>query len=457
MFALSVVLWPCTCGPGTYAPACESFFSAGAVFLGTVLDHNDDGSGRFTQWTAYLVRVDESFKGLDSSQQEVFIDPGSYSSCYRDYQVGKQYLFVAGGPAAFAAMSIVGERGTRKPFPVRWETKRNLKVYSAAGCSPTRDATRAVEDIAWLRTWKKGETKTRVYGLALQNFDAFYRPPRLDQDVPLPGARITLMSSGRQIATIADSDGRYSFDGIPEGSYSLVAEKAPWTSSLPMTFQLHAGGCAKRDLSLGTDGIVEGTALDHQGNPVHRLRVELVQVLAGGGVSNVYTAWSDTDQSGRFHFNRVAAGTFVLGVNIASAPTDEEPYIGTYYPGVQNVSDAHRFNFQPNSNTSGLVLRLPPPLNRRKVKVHVYWADGTPVNEDARAFAEYQGHRAAQGNAMSGNVVELVLIEGLDYNIDADWFSLSGAPVHHVVSGKVKLAAGRGPATLDIRLNSPRP
>lgn len=76
------------------------------MFLGTVLDHNDDGSGRFAQWTAYLVKVDESFRGLAPSQKEVFIDPGSLTSCYREYQVGKQYLFVADGALLYPTMTV---------------------------------------------------------------------------------------------------------------------------------------------------------------------------------------------------------------------------------------------------------------------------------------------------------------------------------------------------------------
>ena len=77
---LCQALWPCTCGPDSWAPACESYYSAGAVFLGTVLDHNDDGSGKFTQRTEYLVRVDERFRGVNSTQKEVFVDPGSWAT-----------------------------------------------------------------------------------------------------------------------------------------------------------------------------------------------------------------------------------------------------------------------------------------------------------------------------------------------------------------------------------------
>src|SRR6476660_2010048 len=64
----------CSCAED--APACERFPQARAVFIGTVLAGNDDGSGLFTQQTLYLVRVEAAFRGLEPEQKEVFIDPG---------------------------------------------------------------------------------------------------------------------------------------------------------------------------------------------------------------------------------------------------------------------------------------------------------------------------------------------------------------------------------------------
>lgn len=453
----SLGLWPCTCGRGAWAPACESYYSGSAVFLGTVLDHDDDGSGKFTQRTLYLVRVDEAFRGLDVTQTEVFIDPGSFSSCYTHYAVGKQYLFVAGGPASFAAMISFKEPSLNKPFPVRWAARTDMKVYVAAGCSPTREASRVSEDLAWLRARERGASKTRVYGMALQNYAAFYRPPHPDEDVPLPGARIVLEGNGQQFTTSADDEGRYSFEGIPPGSYSIVAEKSKWTASRKLTVDLHAGGCAERDLSLGSDGVVQGTVLDHKNNPVNDVRVELVRVLPDSGIARSYSNWADTDQQGRFRIERVAAGTFVLGVNIGSAPTDREPYLTTFYPGVESPSSARHFTFEPNVKVSDLVLRLPPPLAKRTISVRVYWADGTPVETEARAFADHRGKRAAFESAKAGNVVELALLEGLDYTISADWFTTSRAPVRRVTSEEVNLSAGEGTATVDIRLKSQKP
>ncbi|HYP15279.1 MAG TPA: carboxypeptidase regulatory-like domain-containing protein [Bryobacteraceae bacterium] len=254
-----------------------------------MLDHNDEGSGRFAQWTAYLVRVDESFRGLDPLQKEVFIDPGSFSSCYTEYQVGRQYLFVASGPASFAAMTLINKRMPEKSFPARWSTKGDLKVYSTGACSPTRDTSRASEDIVWLRNLKRGVPKTRVFGLVVQNHDAFHRPPDQDEDIPLPGARVTLKGAGESFTTVSGADGRYSFEGIRAGTYRLEAEKRMWTSSRAMAVDVNPGGCARRDLSLDSAGEVQGRVLDSRGNPVEDVRVELVRILPTGNIARSYT------------------------------------------------------------------------------------------------------------------------------------------------------------------------
>ncbi|HYP15280.1 MAG TPA: hypothetical protein VEQ63_15230 [Bryobacteraceae bacterium] len=144
-------------------------------------------------------------------------------------------------------------------------------------------------------------------------------------------------------------------------------------------------------------------------------------------------------------------------MNIGSAPTHIQPYPATFYPGEQTFDSAKRLTLGPNEKAGGLILRLPAPLAERRVLVRVYWADGSRVRTQARAFADHAGKRAAFEQAKSGNEVELTLLEGLTYTVSADWFSMSGRPVHHIASEEVPLPAGRKPATVDIRLKRNKP
>ena len=73
----------CDCGaPG---PACAYVNAASAVFVGKVIFTDDDGSGTFMQRTHVHFQVEEVFKGLAPEAKDVWVDPGSFTSCYAEY------------------------------------------------------------------------------------------------------------------------------------------------------------------------------------------------------------------------------------------------------------------------------------------------------------------------------------------------------------------------------------
>lgn len=219
---------PCSCGPRLFAPACEVFHETAAVFTCTVLDHNDDGSGKFTQSTLYLVRVDERFSGLDARQKEVFIDPGSFTSCYAQYRSGQQYLFFAGQRGNFAAVTVTRPQRPGKPLPKRWAGKQDVRVYSANVCSgskPTSAVQHVAPDLAWLRSQSRGGAKSRVYGYTVQNLQASISVPASPMTHFILGsAKVTLSNEELRLETTSRSTGEYSFEGIPPGAYVITAE-----------------------------------------------------------------------------------------------------------------------------------------------------------------------------------------------------------------------------------------
>jgi hypothetical protein len=90
--AVPPLMWPCDCGPPK--PAC-AYLAADAIFLGRVSFTNDDGSGRFTQATLVRFDVEEHFKGIAADVRQVWVDPGSFTSCYENYKLGGRYLVFA--------------------------------------------------------------------------------------------------------------------------------------------------------------------------------------------------------------------------------------------------------------------------------------------------------------------------------------------------------------------------
>lgn len=412
------------------------------VFLGTVLDHDDDGSGKFTQGTSYLVRVDEAFKGLTAEQKEVFIDPGSFTSCYTHYTVGQQYLFYAGRYLALPGQDK-GKRG-------KWGGKSALKTYGAAMCSGSRLAKDAGEHLAWIRDRSRGEQPTRVFGNAFQLYSRFGRP---DENVPLAGARITLQQGAEKRVAIAGPAGEYEFAEVTPGKYELYGELRPWDASYRDTITVAPGGCVQRFLRMQGHGQVRGTLIDQRGGVVRGVRVELVRVMPDGKLARSYSLWSDTDAAGRFHFKDTPAGEFAIGVNLASAPTADEPWPATALAQGNVI-------LQPNEEKSGLVLQLPQALPVRTVRVHVLWADGSPAEGGARAYSAADGYQYAYlvgTRAQSGNIVELQLMQHLSYKLRADWYQQAGDKPLHFQGEEIALAAGGAAVDVRIRLKVNRP
>jgi hypothetical protein len=77
------------------AAACAYVSSAAVVFVGKVVFTNDDQSGTFVQKTLVRFEVEEAFKGLPPGADDVWIDPGSFTSCYAEYNVGERWLIFA--------------------------------------------------------------------------------------------------------------------------------------------------------------------------------------------------------------------------------------------------------------------------------------------------------------------------------------------------------------------------
>jgi hypothetical protein len=141
---------------------------ASIVFVGKVIFTDDDGSGTFIQKTLVHFEVEEAFKGLQPELRDVWVDPGSYTSCYATYRVGERYLvFGYGGallPKDSAAVTLAPRKSKEKPLPPGIESKNPPRVYSAPECSGTRPILPITKDsisheLDYLRKYKEQTTK----------------------------------------------------------------------------------------------------------------------------------------------------------------------------------------------------------------------------------------------------------------------------------------------------------
>ncbi len=422
VLAMRGVLVACSCGEGIYRPACEAFFDAGAVFVGTVVSRNGP-----ERWPSYSVHVEENYKGLPKNASLVFVDSGLV--CGGSFDLGAKYLFYAEQPKEWPGFT-----------------------YSADTCSGSREVAYAAEDIAWLRRQAKQPQRARVYGTVLQNREWRSQRPVATWEVPLAGAIVMVAGKDRSYTAVSGERGEYSIEGVAAGKYSISAHKAPWIASAGEDVRVREGGCGRRILGLQSEGKMEGRLVDSAGKPVAGVDVELVRAMEDGSMAGAEVARATTDGRGRFAMDPVAAGEFVMGVNLRSAPQVSKPYAPTYFPGVPDLARAHRFDMGPKQQVAGLTMRLPVRMTAREVTVRVFLADGKPVRKGARAEASHRGRWAEGQKAAGGNQVRLTLLEGLEYEIAADWFDTDSQPVYWMDSTPVRLAAGRGPVVVNVRL-----
>jgi hypothetical protein len=425
------VAWGCSCGP--QRPICELFGDARTVFRGTVVDYHDGADGTLA---AYLVRVEEPFKGLAAGQAEVFVDSGFLLPCRATYQVGKAYLFISHGPGNLMMASV---RPTR--YPAKWRGRERVPILMSGMCEGTLAAAEAGADLAWLR----GEKKTRVYGRVVQTEPSW----RLrDEATPLAGARVTLRDGATERAVNSGEDGGFSFDGIRPGEYTLTASRYGWWPVVANGVEVAAGGCAYRALYSRTAGEMTGVVLRHDGVPARGVAVELLRLGA-----NAHTLSARTDDAGRFALEGVPVGEFVLGVNLRNPMTAGAPWPARYFPGVDSEAGARVFRTRPNEGIHGLQFILPPPLPVRTVRARAVWADGTAadgVGISAEPVGVASGYDVGSW-VPRGNELTLRLMQGYSYRLRANT-----AEPRSVQSDAVVVSAGPGDRTVTLRLNGRR-
>jgi hypothetical protein len=461
--ALVVPIYPCSCSPEASGPACSLIGSRDVIFTGRVAYSNDDGSGTFVQGTQIRFAVEEVFKGLPAGTAEVWIDPGSYTSCYAEYKVGGRYLMFASDPAKDNSVSLVAmltgsaEGKRRKPVPPGFDIQHPPKIYVSAECHGSRLAEYADSDLQWLRAWQAGKTTTRIYGRVLEHYDMYFLPPR--GEPALAGATVTAQGASGTYSATTTASGDYEIKGVPPGAYSLSASLERYhfqRDNIPI--QLAAGACVYVNAGLFTTSSIAGTALGPDGKPLVGLKLDIARVLPDGKLRHEFGRRIATGSRGEFEINELSSGDFLLGVNLRYGPTLDVPYVGTYFPGTNNRASAQLLHLDPGEQKQGLTFHLPTPLQPRDVQVAVRWPNGSlATNVRVAAFLEIGGEGAGSVFPDHPAGFAVPCLKGLAYRIWARAFIDDNPRQRNrrITDGEVHLEAGDQPAMLTIVLDKP--
>ncbi len=191
-------------------------------------------------------------------------------------------------------------------------------------------------------------------------------------------------SQAPRLEAITDAEGRYRIEALEAGRYSVAASKTGYISLSAITF---VGRASNRrqvrlasdqhlkglDFSLGRAGAIDGTVVDADGQPVLRARISALSAIELVGGRWVHTAGQDAQTDDRGHFRiydlpegryyvraapPVAAAVFRADGKVQKPPKKNSGFLTTYYPGVEELSQAVRVTVRSGQETPGIDLRL---------------------------------------------------------------------------------------------------
>ena len=145
--------------------------------------------------------------------------------------------------------------------------------------------------------------------------------PASETIAPLPGVLVMGQSEGRTVTATTDPNGKYRIDA-PPGRYAFTAlppeglyVRGPgttWTVNLR-----DPRGCVVTDIPVFVNGRIAGRLVDAGGAPVPHMAVAALWDRRGSGYQS-HEAHA-TDEDGNFEIGGLAAGEYVIGLEVQRA------------------------------------------------------------------------------------------------------------------------------------------
>ena len=224
------------------------------------------------------------------------------------------------------------------------------------------------------------------------------------QAVPSASVAIARVAqgTGRDISksVVTGPDGRFSFDRLSQGKYSLMARAHGFSLQAFERHDEYSSAIAvgpDQDsehlvFRLQFDAALDGEVTDENNDPVQFAMVRLFSARSGDGARAGPIDQTQTDDQGHYHLGHLLPGSYYLAVSARpwyaqntrtpspyrpNAPDQPQPpgqfdpaldvtYPLTFYPDATDSADASSLQIAPGSReTANIVLRAVPSLHLR--------------------------------------------------------------------------------------------
>jgi hypothetical protein len=148
---------------------------------------------------------------------------------------------------------------------------------------------------------------------------------------PIRKAGLTLSQGGTPLKppynAITDAEGKFSFDEITPGGYTLSVERAGYLTQryraspreTISTIILTAGQHLKEiNVTLARAVTISGRVLDEAGDPVANVTVRLLRRTLQSGLGLTALRFVNTDESGEYHVPDLSAGQYYLSAGVGN-------------------------------------------------------------------------------------------------------------------------------------------
>jgi|GEM_PF-738685 len=390
---LSLLSWSanvaaCSC-VDTPSP-CASFREAPVVFIGLVKEIHEElvdieSSGKTdtirTSLTARFI-VETALKGIDSREVDV-VTGGGHGDCGYNFVSGESYLVYAFRTEEEALSSSM----SRTVIGGGNNSAKKAGALTTNICSRTRRFENARDDLDLIQAVVKGKPQSRIFGSVDEYVTKIGDIERDAQYRPKAGLTIKVEGAAGKFEASTDTEGHFRMDGLKPGRYR-VQLLLPANYGMQFSFDRNetavevTRGCSGVEINFNIriDGRISGRLYDAQGKPLGKdVQVSLLIYEPAGNPAALISRNEYTDAQGRYEFDGLPPGRYVLGINLDDAPTKNTPYQKMYYPSANTLAQAAVISVGEGQKINDYDLHLSKPLAERTITGTVLLQNGQPA------------------------------------------------------------------------------